>query len=166
MDPASDSIRWDRVWFLYASRDYEHALEAARQAQRFSRPNYLFQALIEQGQGEARRSLDSWLERFQQKGVALPDAEQTRKLADSGPMAGAYRELLAQVAGIRTYRESAAVVAVWQMLAGDPRSAAATLSAHPDRRDSWMLLWLDQIPLLAPLKARPETAPLRSPRSG
>lgn len=150
LDPLSDSIGWDEVWFLYLAGEYESALEALERASRYSRWNYLYGALIEEGRGNRRGALESWIARFEQKGAALPDPDGARE--------GGYRELLRQFRDLPGYREYPGVVAVWELLAGDEVAARATLESMPPERENWMAIWLPEMPVFEPLRAHLEKA--------
>jgi transcriptional activator of cad operon len=86
LDPASTSIEWDRVWFLYLARDYEQAYNAFRQTSEHSRPNYLYGALIEEARGRHQEAFWLWLSRLDQKQLSLSDRTYIEALANRGAL--------------------------------------------------------------------------------
>jgi tetratricopeptide (TPR) repeat protein len=146
LDPLSDSIGWDEVWFLYLAGEPDRALAALERSSRYSRSNYLYRALIEEGRRNRSGAISSWIQRFEQRGFALPDAARVREEG--------YRELLRQFRGLDGYREYPGVVAIWELLAGDEASAIATLEAIPADRENWMGIWVREMPVFEPLRAR------------
>ncbi|MEZ5331282.1 MAG: winged helix-turn-helix domain-containing protein [Thermoanaerobaculia bacterium] len=159
LDPVSESIAWDRVWFLHLAGDGEAARTALVAATRTGGRNLLYEALIAQQLGEERRALDLWIERAALRGYALPDAEDVRNAATASVRAG-YAELMRQAESRASFAEYAGVRALWRLEAGDPDAAAALLLAAPPSRDHWMVMWLRELPALAPLRDRPEIVEL------
>jgi len=161
LDPASQSIRWDEVWFLYLAGEGERARQALDRESQRSPPNYLYGALIEQQRGNAPEALEMWLARLQSRGGMLPDASAIRASVAAGDLHGAYRELLQQVRQLPDYRESGVVLATWTLLAGDAVQAGAMLAGQRPERGNWLTFWKREMPVLAPLYAAPEP-----PRNG
>jgi len=150
LDPSSQSIRWDEVWFLYLAGEAERAHAAlARESQR-SQPNYLYGALIEQQRGNERAALEMWLARLERRGAKLPDPSAVQAQA-AGDARGAYRELLRQVRLVPDYRESSVVLAAWTLLAGDADQARSMLAGQSPDRNNWLTFWMQELPVLAPL---------------
>src|SRR5262245_31075541 len=146
LDPVSESIGWDEVWFLYLSGDYEKAHAAyERESQRHS-PSYLYGALIEQGRGNTKEALGLWLKRLESRGAKLSNPSTIEGLAASGSTAPAYLELVRQVTQIDGYSESRVVLAVWQLQAGDRATAGSTISGITPDRSDWLGYWIGQMP--------------------
>jgi DNA-binding winged helix-turn-helix (wHTH) protein/Tfp pilus assembly protein PilF len=146
LDPLSDSIGWDEVWFRYLAGDYDRAFEALERASRYSQWNYLYAALIEEGRGNRKSALESWISRFEQKGMPLPSPARVREEG--------YPELLRQYRSLEGYREYPGVVAIWELLAGEEESSLATLRAMSPDRENWMAIWLPQMPVFETLRSR------------
>lgn len=151
LDPLSASIGWDHVWFLYLAEQPGQALVELERASEHSPRNYLYEALIEQARGHERRALELWLRRFESRQVELPDPAAIRTLADRS-LPEAYAELLRQAQGVETYREYPGLIAAWQLLSGDENAALAILSGDAE---NWMQIWLQEMPVFAPLRKHP-----------
>lgn len=156
LDPLSDSIGWDRVWFLYLAARYDAAFEALEQASRRSPRNLFYEALIEEGRGRRRRALEVWLERFARRGVTLSDPAAIRSRAERS-LPESYALLLRQLERAAPAEEaSGALLAMWRQLAGDSEGAIAALEAAPRESEMWIRAWLHELPVLRPLRGRPE----------
>lgn len=151
LDPVSSSIGWDQVWFLYLAGESERALAAFDRESQSSQPVYLYGALIEQSRGNTRAAMKLWLQRLQVREAAIADPRAIETLAAAGPPAAAYRELLRQANALEGYEEGAVVLAIWEYFAGNAAAARAALAGTtPDRR-SWLSLWVQEMPVFAPL---------------
>lgn len=152
LDPVSSSIGWDQVWFLYLAGESERALAAFDRESQNSQPVYLYGALIEQSRGNTRAAMKLWLQRLQVREAAIADPRAIETLAAAGPPAAAYRELLRQANALEGYEEGAVVLAIWEYFAGNAAAARAALAGTtPDRR-SWLSLWVQEMPVFAPLR--------------
>lgn len=152
IDPASDSILWDKVWFLYCAGRYDAALSAARRAQQVSAPNHLYLALINAALGREDEAFKAWARRATVRGLAAPPEGQGAK-AD-------YQALLAAMAADPAYDDYVPPRAILKLKAGDRAGAVADLAAAGSPRDNWMMIWASRIPDLQPLRSDPRVAPL------
>lgn len=153
LDPVSTSIGWDEVWFLYLAGESERALAAFDRESRNSEPVYLYGALIEQSRANTRAAMKFWLQRLRVREAAIADPRAIEVLATEGSTVDAYRELLRQANAVDGYQESTVVLAIWEYLAGNAAAARDALaSTTPDRR-SWLSLWVQEMPVFAPLRA-------------
>lgn len=153
LDPVSTSIGWDEVWFLYLAGESERALAAFDRESQSSQPVYLYGALIEQSRGNTRGAMKLWLQRLRVREAAIADPRAIESLAAEGSTAAAYRELLRQANAVEGYEEGTVVLAIWESFAGNSAAAREALaSTTPDRR-SWLSLWVQEMPVFAPLRA-------------
>jgi len=159
LDPASQSIGSDEIWFLYLAGDYERAHRAWDRESQRSAPSYLYGALIEQARGHARKALQLWVLRLKARDVRLSNPSAIDSLAEQGETEAAYGELLRQVATEEDYHESPVVLAIWQLLAGDVRAAERTLATVTPDRSDWLAYWVQQIPVLSPIRQYQRLAP-------
>jgi DNA-binding winged helix-turn-helix (wHTH) protein len=152
IDPVSESIPWDRVWFLYVAHRYEDALREAETARRTSAPVYLYLALTYEALSRPHEALQAWIDRAQAHGLSEPAraaAERALQGGRAGPQG--YAALLDAEASDPNYHENGAVLAVLAEHAGRPDLARAALSRPTDPRDGWLLAWRKRLPILAAL---------------
>ncbi len=145
-DPVSSSIGWDEVWFLYLAGEQDRARAPLSIAKNHAtRHPTTHGALIEH---EAMRggvrvlAATSAAARCAASGCA-----RNRNAGEGGATSEAYREMLRQVPSAPNHQEAAVVLAIWQRLAGDERTSAATLAATPTDRRNWLTLWVGQMPV-------------------
>jgi len=149
LDPASNSIGWDEVWFLYLADEPERAQAAFERESTRSQPIYLYGALISQQRGDTVRAVDFWLRRLKDRGAQIPDPAGIEAAAKASPTASTYAELLRQVQSLDGYEESRVVLATWHTLAGEPVRARELLAGLQPERSSWLTFWAPEMPALA-----------------
>lgn len=147
IDPASSSIGWDEVWFLYLAGESERALQAFKRESAKSRPNALYGALIETQLKHEQGALEYWLQRSEVRGAKLSDPQAIEVLMSREDYPAAYRELLSQTRAASGYDESSVVIAMWELKAGDEAAARATLASERRDRDNWLSFWIGQLPI-------------------
>ena len=52
--------------------------------------------------------------------------------------------------------ETPGVLAIWNLMAGDPEAAVRVLAEAQPTRDYWMAPWLHEMPVFDPLQDRPD----------
>jgi hypothetical protein len=103
--------------------------------------------------------LQLWVLRLKARDVRLSNPSAIDSLAEQGETEAAYGELLRQVATVEDYHESPVVLAIWQLLAGDVRAAERTLATVTPDRSDWLAYWVQQIPVLSPIRQYQRLAP-------
>lgn len=152
LDPLSDAILWDRVWFDYIAGRTDEGLAHAEEAMRLSAPVYSYRALLHQARGDAPAALADWMTRAGNRGLALGAAsDEIQALARQDP-AAAYRRLLAAMDAHPGYVEVPALRAALELFAGNRDRAIAAIETIGE---SWWLGWIDQMPAIAPLLTEP-----------
>jgi len=151
VDPASESIGWDEVWFLYLAGNAELAHEAFERQAEQTQPNNLYGAFIELARGNEAQALDFWLKRLEVRKAPIADPQAIRAKLDASGMRVAYAELLRQVRALPDYRESSVVLAAWELLAGDAVPARTLLSEARPVRENWLTFWIHQMPVFDPV---------------
>jgi len=146
LDPASDSIGWDRVWFLYLARNFEAARNAYDEQSGRAAPIYLYGALIALARNNDAAALELWMKRCVDREFALADRAAIEDLAARADWPGAYASLAAQVGAIQDDREQRPIIALWQLLAHEREQSIATLTSGDAERRDWLYLWLAEMP--------------------
>jgi DNA-binding winged helix-turn-helix (wHTH) protein/tetratricopeptide (TPR) repeat protein len=155
LDPASDSILWDRVWFLYVAGRYAEALAAADAARKVSAPVFLYYALTYDALGREPEALQAWIDRAHSHGLDSVAAARARAAVRGTTGAAAYSALIGALATSKTYSDDGVPMAVLLVHAGRPDAAILELARFDNPRDAWLGIWADRVPALRPLLGDP-----------